>query len=483
MKLVSEQEEIALTEHLSSLFRIMDVADNPQPGFLSYDEVEEVLKKLDVQLTDAELKMLLPEEDANENELVDYHKFLPQAAKLLVTIKASKLALASEHRKEVMAEEKAKRMINTTLRELNASIRYIVSKVPEVHHETADHAARVRLMRHHVAHKSSGFSPTEIRIINRKYFTVPGAKKLSRSVKELMNDPEKSGRIKVEHHAHQHDSFSIDMEPPSDGLNKNNSNRMESVSESSIMKSPSDERRTQRGSLGAGFGSVYGSFGPTAGAEKTSTRSNAFDEKDRERVVRGSGDRSPTDNNSLSKRSDGLSVPGSSKSQSEDRRTQRGSMGAGFGSSYGSNMLTDGRSPSAIPPGSNARFDERVMRSSGDRTPNRTPRDAGGGGSSNRSNTPSAKAEMMATRGSRGSLGGRTPRSGSATPRDADGTSSSMDSMRALNPVAADAMNQLAALEMLLSTARDTVNNSFIVPTHSQTVQHTHSYLLQLTLL
>ena len=421
----------------------MDVADNPQPGFLSYEEVETVLKQLDVQLTDAELKMLLPEEDANDSELVDYHKFLPQVAKLLVTIKASKLALASEHRKEVMAEDKAKRMINTTLRELNASIRYIVSKIPEVHHETNDHAARVRLMRHHVTHKSSGISAVEARIINRTYFTIPGAKKLTRSVKELMSEPEKSGRVKVEHHIHQHDSFFID--PSGDESNKNGKGMsLVPALESLSVKSP--------------------------------TASN--------RAMRVSGDRSPSDNsnnnNGTSRRSDGTSsVVGSSKASAEERRTQRGSMGAGFGS-FGSSTLVDNKSPQAGSTLHN-RLDDRGDRGSRDRTPNRTPRDAGGGsGTAN----PSSKSDTMPSRGSRGSMGSRTPRSAPGTPRIdpstipenstvvTDNNSVSMNSLRSLNPVAADAMNQLAALEMLLHTHR--VRNALARHPPTSTPSHRH---------
>ena len=453
---MSQQEEIALTEHLSSLFRIMDGADNPQPGFLTIEEVEEVLKKLDVQLTDAEMKMLLPEEESNENDLVDYHKFLPQAAKLLVTIKASKLALASEHRKEVMAEDKAKRMINTTLRELNASIRYIVSKVPEVHHETQDHAARVRLMRHHVAHKSSGISAVEARLINRKFFTVPGAKKLTRSVKELMSEPEKSGRIKVEHHIHQNDSFFIE---PSSSNDSDKNKSLVAVLEPSVKSMKS---------------------------VKSPTGSN--------RTIRVSGDRSPTDNGNTSKRSDGSSGLASAKTPDE-RRTQRGSLGSGFGSfgPTGTNLPLDNKSLSNS---IHNRQDERGDRGSRDRTPNRTPRDAGGGsGTNNPSRTASGKSETLQSRGSRGSMGSRTPRSATGTPRidntsipenssyTFDNTSTSLSSLRSVNPIAADAMNQLAALEMLLHSARDThrVRNihSCLLPTH---ITHLTMYHCSLTI-
>jgi Ca2+-binding EF-hand superfamily protein len=39
---IDGKEEMLLTEHLASLFRIMDKDENPRPGFISHDEVEEV---------------------------------------------------------------------------------------------------------------------------------------------------------------------------------------------------------------------------------------------------------------------------------------------------------------------------------------------------------------------------------------------------------------------------------------------------------
>ena len=62
---------------------------------------------MDVQLTTMELEMMMADVELDEHGMVDYHQFLPKCTKLLVTLKAARLALASEHQKEVRADERA----------------------------------------------------------------------------------------------------------------------------------------------------------------------------------------------------------------------------------------------------------------------------------------------------------------------------------------------------------------------------------------
>ena len=96
-------EEEKMTESLTALFHMMDKeGENVKPGFLSFEDVEEVLRSMDVQLTTMELEMMMADVELDDSGMVDYLQFLPKCTKLLVTLKAARLALASEHHKEVM---------------------------------------------------------------------------------------------------------------------------------------------------------------------------------------------------------------------------------------------------------------------------------------------------------------------------------------------------------------------------------------------
>ena len=122
-------EEEKMTESLAALFRMMDKeGENAKPGFLSFEDVEEVLRSMDVQLTTMELEMMMADVELDDNGMVDYHQFLPKCTKLLVTLKAARLALASEHHKEVMADEKARKMAAATGREIDATIAFVVAR-------------------------------------------------------------------------------------------------------------------------------------------------------------------------------------------------------------------------------------------------------------------------------------------------------------------------------------------------------------------
>ena len=122
-------EEEKMTESLAALFRMMDKeGENAKPGFLSFEDVEEVLRSMDVQLTTMELEMMMADVELDDTGMVDYHQFLPKCTKLLVTLKAARLALASEHHKEVMADEKARKMAAATGREIDATIAFVVAR-------------------------------------------------------------------------------------------------------------------------------------------------------------------------------------------------------------------------------------------------------------------------------------------------------------------------------------------------------------------
>jgi len=90
-------------------------------------QVDGVLASLDLNLTEVETKMVLGDLEADEAGMVNYQSFIPHATKLLLTLKAARLALSTEHRRETLAEEKARRMAAATGREVQAAIDHIVA--------------------------------------------------------------------------------------------------------------------------------------------------------------------------------------------------------------------------------------------------------------------------------------------------------------------------------------------------------------------
>ena len=69
-----------LVHHLESIFQL---ADKEKNGKLSYGEFREVLKWLDMDVSQFELEVLLSESDANGDGSIDFSEFIPIIAELL----------------------------------------------------------------------------------------------------------------------------------------------------------------------------------------------------------------------------------------------------------------------------------------------------------------------------------------------------------------------------------------------------------------
>ena len=219
-------EEANLAERLASLFRMVQSQsssrnsisnsahgshgchsgrverDHPS-GFVTLEDVEQVLYSLELTLSVIEMKMVLAEVEVDSDSgLVDFYEFLPVGAKLLATLKASRRALASEHRKEVMAHDKALKMAQATMHEIDLTVKYIHDKVGAIERSTIDHKERLLKVHHAVLDHRSGLTANEAKQVNRKFFPIPGRSR----------DAHSEPLFKIEHHEHQATSL-MELDP------------------------------------------------------------------------------------------------------------------------------------------------------------------------------------------------------------------------------------------------------------------------------
>jgi hypothetical protein len=103
-----------------------------------------------------------------------------------------------------MAEDKARKMALATMREIDATVEYVVNKVQVVERLIPEHPERLKMLRESLFLAASGLSRHEAKIISRKFFTSPSLSNRPNSISRQASALDDS--MKIEHYSH-HDSM------------------------------------------------------------------------------------------------------------------------------------------------------------------------------------------------------------------------------------------------------------------------------------
>lgn len=93
----SNEELMAIRTILTNMFR---EADTAQRGYLSYEEFQNLLKKINLGISPEELLFVISEADEDENGFVDYQEFIPLAVDMIQAFSARAKAKSESHQKD-----------------------------------------------------------------------------------------------------------------------------------------------------------------------------------------------------------------------------------------------------------------------------------------------------------------------------------------------------------------------------------------------
>jgi len=118
-----------LMSHLQTLFENLDFANT---GFIEHHELEEIIKGLEIDLTQFEHDILFSEVETDAHGFVDYHSFLPVCADLMQAFIAKKYALAEDHKNEKVVAVKADRVVASQLGDLRLISKRLYGLIQQV---------------------------------------------------------------------------------------------------------------------------------------------------------------------------------------------------------------------------------------------------------------------------------------------------------------------------------------------------------------
>jgi Ca2+-binding EF-hand superfamily protein len=161
-----------LIPHLAAIFHI---ADKEGCGYLSVSDISEILRGLDVRISEFELDLLLDGVEKNELGDVDYKSFTPICAELLETFRAYAIVTETRLEKERWAAKKAEKMVANAYNEIQASARYIKDKFHLVQDTVMDNTSRQASLEELFLHVNSGLDRQEVPLVMAKLFVSPNS--------------------------------------------------------------------------------------------------------------------------------------------------------------------------------------------------------------------------------------------------------------------------------------------------------------------
>jgi Ca2+-binding EF-hand superfamily protein len=79
--------------------------DTDKNGYLTFDEFQKLLSKLELGISHNELGLLINEADDDHNGVVDYKEFVPLAVDMIIAFRARKIAVSVTSQQESQADK------------------------------------------------------------------------------------------------------------------------------------------------------------------------------------------------------------------------------------------------------------------------------------------------------------------------------------------------------------------------------------------
>lgn len=106
----------ATTEDLQSLrgmlVTMFQEADTENNGYLTYDEFQLLMERIEVGISAQELRFVIAEADENENGFIDYHEFVPLAVDMIQAFRARARAKSTQELVESAVEDEVLHKVN-----------------------------------------------------------------------------------------------------------------------------------------------------------------------------------------------------------------------------------------------------------------------------------------------------------------------------------------------------------------------------------
>ena len=114
----------------ATLINMFKEADTYSHGYLSYEEFQGLMEKVDVGITTDELRLVIAEADEDDNGYIDYHEFVPLAVDMIQAFMARTRAKSMHARTDVHVDDEVLHMLSNE--ELNNIFQSLSSRLNEV---------------------------------------------------------------------------------------------------------------------------------------------------------------------------------------------------------------------------------------------------------------------------------------------------------------------------------------------------------------
>jgi Ca2+-binding EF-hand superfamily protein len=151
----------SLRSMLVTMFQEVDTESN---GYLTYDEFQLLMERIDVGITSQELRFVIAEADENENGYIDYHEFVPLAVDMIQAFRARSRAKVSQELLESTIEDTILHKVNHEDVQRITSIFFDKMKVYDVKGVYALRPSELRKCLKTIS-TSTGLSNSEINMI------------------------------------------------------------------------------------------------------------------------------------------------------------------------------------------------------------------------------------------------------------------------------------------------------------------------------
>eukprot|EP01041_Mallomonas_annulata_P004128 gene4128-8205_t len=115
--LSSDLAKVSSGEDLQSLRTLLvnmfKEADDLEKGYLTYEEFQLLMEKVDLGITPQELRFVIAEADENENGFIDYHEFVPLAVDMIQAFKARSRAKHLQAEVEELVDDQVLQTISS----------------------------------------------------------------------------------------------------------------------------------------------------------------------------------------------------------------------------------------------------------------------------------------------------------------------------------------------------------------------------------
>lgn len=157
---VDDDDMMALRKCLVDLFMEVDADKN---GYLTFDEFEKLMEKVNLGITSSELRFVIQEADSNNNGLVEFAEFVPLAVDLILSFRARNRARVLANEANAALDERVNKNLDPD--HLEAMTNIFMSKIQEHDSHNIGCIREVELRRILASVSGLGLSDVELNYI------------------------------------------------------------------------------------------------------------------------------------------------------------------------------------------------------------------------------------------------------------------------------------------------------------------------------